>query len=116
MTVDAIERVVSAFNARDAEAFAAAFAVDGVLVDYPDTRAGEGRIGIFAYMSKFFEAYPNASVELVGRIDLGTRQITHERFDPGNGSPHYDAGLVYQLRDNEIIQMDFVRERRESDG
>ena len=116
MSVDAIERVVSSFNARDAEAFAAAFAVDGLLIDYPDTRAGEGRTGIFAYMSKLFDAYPNASVELVGRIDLGTRQITHERFDPGNGLPHYDAGLVYQLHDNEIIRMDFVRERQASNG
>ena len=113
MSNDPITVVLAAFNAHDANAFAAAFADDGEMFDYPDKVAGKGRAEIGAYMGRMFAAYPQATVELVGQIDLGLRQITHERFDLGDGSPRYDAALVYILRDAEIIRMDFVREQAE---
>ena len=113
MSNDPITAVLAAFNAHDANAFAAAFADDGEMIDYPDEVAGRGRAEIGVYMGRMFAACPQASVGLIGQIDLGLRQITHERFDMGDGSPRYDAALVYILRDAEIIRMDFVREKAE---
>src|SRR4051812_38692535 len=37
-----VERLVSAFNAHDAEAFSAAFAKDGVMYEFPDQAVGQG--------------------------------------------------------------------------
>ena len=110
---DLVERAVSAFNAHDAAAFAAVFADDGVMIEYPDRIAGRGRDAIREYIGGMFAAFPAAKVELVGRIDLGNRQITHERFERGDGSPPYEAGLVYNISEGGIERMDFVRELRE---
>lgn len=59
--------------------------------------AGRGRVEIMDYISKMFAAFPHVKVDLLGRIDLGMRQITHERFDRRDGSATYAAGLGYTL-------------------
>ena len=109
MSEDMVHRALAAFNAGDAVAFAELFTEDGIVIDYPDRVAGAGRAQIQAYMGPLFAAFPKAHVTLKGRIDLGARQITHERFDRGDGSPAYDAVLVYTLSDVAIARMDFVR-------
>ena len=106
---DLVERAISAFNTHDAAAFAALFADDGILIEYPDRVAGRGRAAIAEYIGGMFEAFPAAKVELAGRIDLGQRQITHERIERGDGSPPYEAGLVYDISEGLIQRMDFVR-------
>jgi hypothetical protein len=111
---DPIERAVSAFNAHDAAAFAAAFVDDGVMIEYPDRIAGRGRDAIRAYIGGMLATFPGAKVKLVGRIDLGRRQITHERFERGDGSPPYDACLVYNISEGGIERMDFIREVRDT--
>jgi hypothetical protein len=103
-----VERLIAAFNEHDAAAFAREFTADGVLWHYPDQHAGRGRDQIATYIGKFFAAHPKARVDLLARIDLGMRQITHERFAPGDGSPPYDAGLVYTLSDGGITRLDLV--------
>jgi hypothetical protein len=107
-SADPVERAVSAFNAHDA----AVFADDGVMIEYPDRVAGRGREAVRVYIEGMFAAFPAAKVELVGRIDLGHRQITHERFDRGDGSAPYEAGLIYSLSEGAIKRMDFVRDLR----
>jgi hypothetical protein len=109
MAEDLVQLALAAFNAGDAAAFAALFTEDGIVMDYPDKVAGAGRAQIQAYLGPLFAAFPKARVTLQGRIDLGARQITHERFDRGDGSPAYDAALVYTLSDAGIARMDFVR-------
>lgn len=110
---DLVERAISAFNTHDAAAFGALFADDGLLIEYPDRVAGRGREAIGEYIGGMFAAFPAAKVELVGRIDLGQRQITHERFEHGDGSPPYEACLVYDISEGRIERMDFVREVRD---
>jgi len=105
-----VERLVAAFNAHDAAAFSAAFTSDGVMYEFPDQAVGRGRDQIRDYIGKMFAALPAAKVKLLGRIDLGLRQITHERFDRGDGSATYEAGLVYTLSEDGISRLDFVRE------
>jgi hypothetical protein len=107
---EAVERLVSAFNAHDAAAFSAAFSSDGAMYEFPDQAAGRGRDQIREYIGRMFAAFPAAKVDLLGRIDLGLRQITHERFDRGDGSPAYEAGLVYTFSEDGISRLDFVRE------
>lgn len=111
---DPVERAVSAFNAHDAAGFAALFADDGVMVEYPDRVVGRGRAAVRDYIGGMFKSFPAAKVELVDRIDLGQRQITRERFERGDGSPPYEAGLVYNLAEGGIERLDFVRALRRS--
>ena len=106
---DLVERAVSAFNAHDAEAFAALFADDGVIFEYPARAVARGREAVRTYAGGMFASFPASKVKLVGRIDLGRRQITHERIDRGDGSPPYEAGLVYDCSEGRIERMDFVR-------
>jgi hypothetical protein len=107
-----VERAVSAFNAHDPAAFSATFAEDGAIYEFPDRAAAQGRNQIRDYVGGMFEAFPAAKVALLGRIDLGLRQITHERIDRGDGSPAYEAGLIYTLSGDAISRMDFIREAR----
>lgn len=109
MSEDMVHRALAAFNAGDAAAFGGLFAENGVMIDYPDTVAGTGPAGVGAYLQRFFLAFPNARVTLRARVDLGTRQVTHEHFDRGDGSPAYDAALVYTVSDKGIVRLDFVR-------
>ena len=107
---DLVECAVSAFNVHDAAAFAAIFADDGLMIEYPDRVVARGRDAVREYIGRMFAAFPAAKVELVDRIDLGHRQITHERFDRGDGSAPYEAGLIYNISEGGIERMDFVRE------
>ena len=109
---DLVERAVMAFNANDAESFAAVFADDGVMVEYPDRVVARGRDAVQLYIGGLFTAFPGAMVELIHRADLGRRQITHERFDRKDGSAPYEAGLIYSLSERGVERMDFVREVR----
>jgi hypothetical protein len=97
MSMDLVERLVLAFNAHDASAFAGTFAGNGAMYDYPDQLAGQGRDQIRDYIGKLFAAFPLVRVDLIRRVNLGVRQITHERFDRGDRSPTYEAVLVYTL-------------------
>src|SRR3954451_24669149 len=106
MSEDMVHRALAAFNAGDAAAFGELFAEDGVMIDYPDKVAGTGPAEIRVYLGQLFSAFPKAHVTLKGRIDLGRRQVTHERFDRGDGSPEYDAALVYTITDAGIVRMD----------
>ena len=110
MNINALLRAFcDAVEQHNGKAFAELFTEDGIVIDYPERVAGAGRAQIQAYMGPLFAAFPKARVTLKGRIDLGARQITHERFDRGDGSPTYDAVLVYTLSDVGIARMDFVR-------
>ena len=106
---DLVVRAVAAFNAHDAGAFAALFADDGVIFEYPDRAVARGREAVRTYAGGMFASFPASKVELLGRTDLGTRQITHERIHRGDGSPPYEAGLVYDCSEGHIERMDFVR-------
>jgi hypothetical protein len=110
INTDPITRLVAAFNKHDPVAFAAAFAPDAVITEYPATIVAQGPAAIAAYFTGLFTAFPAAQVELRARIDLGMRQITHERFYRGDGSPMYDAVLVYTLSGPNIARLDFIRE------
>jgi hypothetical protein len=109
MSEDMVHRALAAFNEGNAAGFAGLFTEDGVMMDYPDKVAGTGRAQIQAYLDPLFRAFPRARVALHARIDLGARQVTHERFDRGDGSPEYDAALVYTISHAGIVRMDFVR-------
>jgi hypothetical protein len=109
MSEKMVHRALAAFNAGNASAFGGLFTEDGVMVEYPDKVAGTGPAEVSAYIEQFFIAFPNARVSLRARIDLGARQVTHEHFDRGDGSPAYDAALVYTISDAGIVRMDFVR-------
>ena len=109
MSEDMVHRALAAFNAGNAIAFGGLFAEDGVMIEYPDKVAGTGPAQVRTYLERFFIAFPNARVSLLARIDLGARQVTHEHFDRGDGSPAYDAALVYTISNAGIVRMDFVR-------
>jgi hypothetical protein len=113
LSMDLVERLVLAVNAHDATAFAGAFTDDGAMYDYPDQLAGQGRDQIRDYIGKLFAAFPLVKVDLIRRVNLGVRQITHERFDRGDRSPIYEAVLVYTLSETGISRLDFIRELRE---
>ena len=111
-STDPVARVMAAFNAHDATAFAAAFAPDALMIEYPDTVIAKGRDAIAGFFAGLFIAFPASRVELRTRIDLGNRQVTHEHFNRGDGSPEYDAALVYTLAGEHIARLDFIREAR----
>lgn len=75
---DLVKRAIVAFNPHDTADFANVFADNGLIIKYADRVAGRPRDAIREYIRGMLKAYSAARVAMVGRIDVGQRQVTHE--------------------------------------
>jgi predicted ester cyclase len=92
---EAFERGTSAFNAHDIEGFAAVLA-DGVVFEAPGGIRGEGKAACAAFFASWFDAFPDAHVDvhalhIVGdvAVEEGTFTGTHDGVlhTPGSDVP-----------------------------
>lgn len=77
-----VQRQLEAYNARDADAFAACFSADVRCQRHPDEAPFlEGREALREYYARERFAHAGLHAHLVQRIDLGVRVLDHERVD-----------------------------------
>lgn len=105
------ERQLAAYNARDLDAFAACFAEDVEVYDFPGVLALSGREAFRARYEKRFQTEGLEAVA-VHRTVIGPRVIDHERvwFDGRGRSEPVDLVVVYTVRDAVISRVDFIKE------
>ncbi|MGX6648051.1 nuclear transport factor 2 family protein [Maricaulaceae bacterium MS644] len=105
------ERQLAAYNARDLDAFAACFAEDVEVYDFPGVRVLSGRE---AFRARYEARFQNEGLEAVAvhRTVIGPRVIDHERvwFDGRGRSEPVDLVVVYTVRDAVIARVDFIKE------
>lgn len=103
--VEVVRRAIAAFNAHDADAFAALCAEDvkwlGIAGDSLSVD-GAGRESIREWLAGHFESLPEVRSEVSGLAQAGAHVAFHERvtWTAGDGSPSVQSALgVYEIRD-----------------
>ena len=103
--VDVVQKEVAAYNAQDADAFAATYAEDATVV-----RGGkvvlQGRKAIRDSYAAMFAKYPNCRARIAERKVEGNAVVDHEIITgrgPERPDP-WDAGWVKNVVENGLIQ------------
>mgnify|MGYP002777052619 CR=1 FL=1 len=104
-----VQRQLDAYNARDADAFAACFSADVRCHRHPgDAAFLEGRDALRAHYARERFVHAGLHAALLARIDLGTRVVDHERVDGLPGGVREVAAIYEQGGDGLIGRVWFV--------
>ena len=107
---EAAQRQLEAYNARDAEQFASAYATDVEVFELPSgTRTLAGRAELRTRYSALFAASPRLLCRLVARIVQGSFGIDHEEVSGLRGGPLAHALAVYEVLGGFIRRVWFLR-------
>ena len=105
------ERQLAAYNARDLDAFAACFAEDVEVYDFPGVLSLSGRE---AFRARFIERFKSEGLEAIAvhRAVIGNRVIDHERvwLEGRDNSAPIDLVVIYTVRGGLIARVDFIKE------
>jgi hypothetical protein len=107
--VEAVDRLVAAYNARDAAQFASCFAIDGAHGDLNALDPLIGRDAIREHYAEIFNQYPASTTEIVHRIAFGAYVVDHERVRRSPRSAPLDVIAIYRIKGRVIARADFVR-------
>ncbi len=105
-----VQRQLEAYNAHDAEAFAATYAEDAELFDFPATPMPEkGRAALKAGYAKLFQANPDLRAKVKEQLVAGDHVIHLERVTglAGRKEP-LEALVIYRVRNGLIEKVWFL--------
>lgn len=108
-----IDHLVHAYNAHNADDFAACFTVDAQVHEFPERVVQNGREQIRAHYKQLFEQYPLNKSDVLHRADLGDRIVDHERVHRSPSARPFDVIAVYTFKGDLVARLDFIREHRE---
>lgn len=105
------EAQLAAYNARDLDAFAACFADDVEVYDFPGVLSLKGRE---AFRARYVERFKSEGLHAIAvhRAVIGNCVVDHERVwleGEGKSAP-IDLVVIYTVRDGLIARVDFIRE------
>ena len=81
--MDPVQAQVDAYNARDIEAFAAAYSPDVVITDAAGRAIMQGGDSIREEYGALFDASPDLKAEILGRVSAGEWTVDQERVSRG---------------------------------
>lgn len=108
MSRDPTERQLVAYNAHDADAFAACFAEGVVSEDAIGTRLVSGRDALREGYRKMFAKYPELRAEIVSRMRVGDF-VLHEESITGRDENPEHVVAIYRVRAGLIDHVRFLR-------
>jgi hypothetical protein len=80
---DPVQAQVDAYNARDIDAFVAAYAPEVVITDSTGRAIMAGQESIREDYGALFEASPDLRAEILGRVSAGDWTVDHEQVSRG---------------------------------
>jgi uncharacterized protein (TIGR02246 family) len=104
-----IDRLVLAYNAHDARAFADFFSLTAIHGPIRSESPQVGREAIFERYVEVFAQFPQNHTEVINRVTTGRFVVDHERVRRSPESEPFDVVAVYEMSNDEIVQLDFVR-------
>lgn len=105
--VAAVAQQLEAYNARDLEAFSAAFSDDIEVYNYPETLIGKGKEKFNAMYRGFFESTPDLHCKIISRVVSGNKVIDQEEV-MANGNT-FGAIAIYEVENNKIVKVTFIQ-------
>lgn len=106
----AAQRQLEAYNARDAQAFAAAYAPDVEIFDLPGAaRTLSGRDDLRARYATLFAASPELHCRLLARMVHAPFVVDHEQVSGLRGGAPVFAVAIYQVEAGLIRRVWFLR-------
>ena len=100
--MDAVERQLAAYNARDADAFAGCYARDVVIEDLDGGVVMQGREQVRQLYGELFENHPLLHSEIRSRIRIGSWVVDEERVE-GLEDDEVHAVAIYHLAKDGLI-------------
>ena len=104
-----VDSLVDAYNAHDAQGFAAHFAEEANTYEHPGAMAQAGRQGIETHYSRRFAELPDLKTQVLHRIVIGDYVIDHERVHKGKNQETFDALAINLVKEGKIQRLDLVR-------
>ena len=101
--IDPVQAQVDAYNARDIDAFAAAYDADVVITDATGRAIMSGQDAIREEYGEMFEASPDLRAEILGRVSAGAWTVDQERVSRGEETR--DVLVAYQVTDGLISRV-----------
>lgn len=103
-----VQEQLIAYNARDIESFLKPFAEDIEWYEFPDKLLGKGKDDMRKQYGAMFDRLPNLHCEIKQRITQGHVVIDKE-YITGAGDKPFEVIAIYQVEDNKIGKVFFVR-------
>jgi hypothetical protein len=100
---DPVQTQVDAYNARDIDAFAAAYHADVVITDASGRAIMSGQDSIREEYGALFEASPDLRAEILGRVCSGAWTVDQERVTRGDESR--DVLVAYEVAEGLITRV-----------
>jgi hypothetical protein len=97
-----VEAQLAAYNRRDVEAFAAAYAPDAVVYDPPEQIRAAGMESIRRIYGKAFADAPSARATISHRLIQGNFVVDQESVSGLAGGRSASAVVIYEVRDGKI--------------
>jgi hypothetical protein len=101
--LDAVERQLEAYNARDIDAFVACYAEDVVIEDAGGATQMSGRETMRERYGELFATSPELHAEVPTRIRIGSYVVDEERVTGFRGGEIH-AVAIYTLGDDGLIE------------
>jgi uncharacterized protein (TIGR02246 family) len=105
---ETVSALVDAYNARDAEAFAALFAEDATVALYPGQVRQRSRAEVHEHYRQSFAQYPDGGSVVAHRVVLGAFVVDHERMTRSPDEPALDLIAINEVRDGQIVRLELV--------
>lgn len=102
-----VQKQLDAYNALDIDAFAATYADEVQLYNYPNQLVAEGKAALYKNYASFFEKTPDLRCEIKNRIVIGNKVIDEELVTI-NGQT-ITAVAIYEIAEGKIIKVTFIR-------
>ena len=97
-----VQRQMNAYNAHDAQAYAACFTVDAQFVRHPGITALSGRDEIYKAFAKFFREHKDAKLRVFYRSDLGPTTVIEHQVTEGADKNALPGLVIYKIQNGLI--------------
>jgi len=104
-----VETQLAAYNRRDVEGFAAAYAPDAVVYDPPEQIRAAGMESIRRIYGKAFAEAPSARATISHRLIQGNFVVDQESVSGLPGGRSAAAVVIYEVRDGKIRRVWILR-------
>jgi hypothetical protein len=112
---EVVDRMGTAYNARDIEGYVASFAEDAVVINVEaGARVAVGIAALREYYRTRFALCPDLRSDVISRQSSGSFVVDRERVD-GIGADPLEVIAIYEVRDSRICSLLLVSPRLASD-